>query len=264
MAKEIELKNGGCVIVDDEDYPALSQYQWFRAGRDKRYVIRMDEDGKKWILIARVVSGAQKGQYIAWRNGNSLDCRKENIFVGTPSQAKNVARGGDGIHFQKETRADRRTTRAERILARRIERFNAQVRVAGPDECWEWQGHTILTGYGTSSWGTRPNEYTHRIAWMLANKRPVPEGMVIRHSCDNPKCCNPAHLLIGTHADNMADRRIRNRPRRPGMRGLGNQIVAMRREGATYAEIQDALKCSFFCIATHLRKAGMTRGARNG
>lgn len=45
----------------------------------------------------------------------------------------------------------------------------------------------------------------HRVAWEAHNAEPVPEGMIVMHTCDNPPCCNPSHLRLGTHADNTAD-----------------------------------------------------------
>ena len=47
-------------------------------------------------------------------------------------------------------------------------------------------------------------EKAHRIAWELANGR-SPVDFLVCHSCDNPTCCNPDHLFLGTDADNMRD-----------------------------------------------------------
>jgi Autographiviridae endonuclease len=50
----------------------------------------------------------------------------------------------------------------------------------------------------------------HRVAWELTYG-PIPEGQIVRHSCDNPRCCNPAHLLTGTYQDNTDDMMERKR-----------------------------------------------------
>ena len=66
-------------------------------------------------------------------------------------------------------------------------------------------------GYGMIGLGGQGNpERSHRVAWILAHG-PIPDGEVIRHSCDNPPCCNPAHLLSGLPRDNAADRDGRGR-----------------------------------------------------
>lgn len=52
----------------------------------------------------------------------------------------------------------------------------------------------------------------HRLVFMWW-KGEIPQGYLIRHSCDNPACCNPDHLLLGTHADNMRDKAVRGRVR---------------------------------------------------
>ena len=47
--------------------------------------------------------------------------------------------------------------------------------------------------------------YQHVIAWEAFNAQPVPEGMVVMHTCDNPSCFNPNHLTVGTQSDNILD-----------------------------------------------------------
>ena len=84
------------------------------------------------------------------------------------------------------------------------DRFWAKVGVHGPDECWPWKGCINKRwGYGTFRY-KRKDELAHRVLWMI-NVGPIPYGMKICHHCDNPPCCNPVHLFLGTHQDNMSD-----------------------------------------------------------
>lgn len=81
--------------------------------------------------------------------------------------------------------------------------------------CWEWTGGVNSGGYGSMRLGPkrpggRPQVRPHRFAYYLANG-PIPAGYIIRHTCDNPRCCNPAHLIAGTDADNAHDRAARGR-----------------------------------------------------
>jgi hypothetical protein len=85
----------------------------------------------------------------------------------------------------------------------------------------------------------------HRVAFM-ATKGLIPKGMVVRHTCDNPECINPAHLLLGTRKDNSHDMSVRgrashwaDRPGTPGHRHrqklTRRQIRAIRRgQGSSY------------------------------
>lgn len=59
----------------------------------------------------------------------------------------------------------------------------------------------------------------HRVAWMLANKQDIPDGMVVMHTCDNSLCVRPYHLKLGTQADNIWDRDIKGRQRTGDKRG---------------------------------------------
>lgn len=70
--------------------------------------------------------------------------------------------------------------------------------------CWEWQGYRMPAGYGQIGIDGRV-DVTHRVAWSIANGKKIPAGLVVRHKCDNPPCINPAHLELGTHADNVQD-----------------------------------------------------------
>lgn len=75
--------------------------------------------------------------------------------------------------------------------------------------CLEWTGWRNYEGYGQTSYKSH-GEPTHRLMYM-AVKGPIPEGMIVRHTCDNPPCMEPDHLLLGTEAENTADSLERGR-----------------------------------------------------
>ncbi len=79
--------------------------------------------------------------------------------------------------------------------------------------CWEWQGRKLSKdGYGLFRFdGER--HLTHRLAYQLSVGE-IPPGKFVLHSCDNPKCVRPGHLRVGTHEENMADRKNGKRPLR--------------------------------------------------
>lgn len=83
------------------------------------------------------------------------------------------------------------------------EKILSNIKVA-ESGCWEWQRSRTPRGYGRISIGHQKQDYTHRVSYKVF-KDDIPEGLLIRHTCDNPCCCNPEHLELGTQFDSMQD-----------------------------------------------------------
>jgi hypothetical protein len=88
----------------------------------------------------------------------------------------------------------------------------------GPGTCWPWTGSVSSSGYGSLTHAGRGIK-AHRRAWELTNGAippgDGPHGTCVCHRCDNPLCCNPAHLFLGTTADNTHDMIAKGRKFRP-------------------------------------------------
>jgi len=86
-------------------------------------------------------------------------------------------------------------------------RFWSKVRIREPDECWPWTASGDKNGYGQFGIGSRVTLKmfrAHRVAWTIASG-PIPIGLCVLHSCDNPTCQNPRHFFCGTVTDNNHD-----------------------------------------------------------
>lgn len=92
---------------------------------------------------------------------------------------------------------------------RTVAEFLAYTKPVG--DCLEWQRALNTDGYARAFYDGDYNGKVHRIVFALSNPGVDIQGLNVRHSCDNPVCINPAHLLAGTVADNMRDRDVRGR-----------------------------------------------------
>ena len=85
-----------------------------------------------------------------------------------------------------------------------VNRFWSKVRTGTENECWVWQASVNPGGYGKFSIDGRVLG-SHRIAWQLVNRACILPGYYVCHRCDNPACCNPAHLFVATAETNNQD-----------------------------------------------------------
>jgi hypothetical protein len=116
----------------------------------------------------------------------------------------------------------------------RAERFWSFVDKRPDGGCWLWTGAVSWDGYGAFR-GPNGTIRAHRFAWTLTNGQ-IPNGLLLRHACDVPKCVNPDHLSTGTAKDNHEDWVARGRKSRPqplpkhrSKRGAAGRRMAPRR-----------------------------------
>ena len=126
--------------------------------------------------------------------------------------------------------------------------FWKRVRRSAPADCWPWLQARDACGYGRVSFRRFPAKRllgAHRVAYALAHGlRSLPARHVL-HTCDNPPCCNPRHLFLGTHLDNMRDcvskGRFRSREDHPRAKLTRQKVRQIRRAYRQAKGTQQAL-----------------------
>lgn len=125
------------------------------------------------------------------------------------------ARGYCSSHHRYFVRTGREWTPGVRDIQPMANKFWPKVKVAGADECWEWQAAIQrATGYGLIGKGGfgAGSEGAHRVSYRM-HIGEIPQGMVVMHACDNRRCVNPKHLRLGTYRDNTRDMIAKGRRR---------------------------------------------------
>lgn len=126
---------------------------------------------------------------------------------------KPIARGlcpGHYSRLQSGRPVDDQPLRRYVVTDDLAERLRTYAPAGEAEDCWPWTG-SLNKGYGVVTVAGSKVRIAHDVAWEVHHGRSLPKGMVIRHSCDNPRCVNPAHLLLGTHGDNNRDKSARDR-----------------------------------------------------
>jgi hypothetical protein len=118
-------------------------------------------------------------------------------------------------------------------------RFWAKVDVVTPDMCWQWTHYCLPFGHG-QAWLQGKTFLSHRVAYFLM-RGVIPPSTHVRHLCDNPRCCNPAHLALGTDLDNSNDKCLQGRQARGSRNGRSKlceqQVMYIYKSSKTQEEL---------------------------
>ena len=150
-----------------------------------------------------------------------------------------------------------------------VNKFYEGLRHGEDSECWPYEGggHNRRGWHRTIYAGTKYRRRTymaHRVAYELTYGE-IPDGLFVLHQCDNPVCCNPRHLFLGTQSENAKDMWAKNRANPGSLKGKtlgpsphrkfdGCAVLAMYKDGFTQKQIASYFGCSDVAISVFLRK----------
>lgn len=120
--------------------------------------------------------------------------------------------------------------------------------------CWLWAGVTDECGYGILSVRKGLQIRAHRYSFEV-HRGPIPQGLFVCHRCDVPPCVNPAHLFLGTCADNCEDMRLKGR----SQRGIRNGHVKLTE--LEVLRIREALKAGLSSVTSLGQQYGVSQSA---
>ncbi len=129
-----------------------------------------------------------------------------------------------------------------------LERVLAKV-MTNENGCWIWTAARTQAGYG-ALWIDGGAKYTHRLVAVLFLALDEKSGLCVLHHCDTPACCNPNHLRLGTHRENMADASAKGRLGKKLQPAEVIEIRHLRAEGHT----QEALATRYDVSKTTIRQ----------
>ncbi len=137
-----------------------------------------------------------------------------------------------------------------------------KINIQNSDECWIWQGYKDKDGYGAIDINKKIYK-AHRLIYELSYGS-IPKGKLVCHICDNPPCCNPHHLFLGTNKDNSEDR---DNKKRQFSKLKYSQVEEIRKLYSTgkylQRELGEMYGVSRVCITNLLNYTRWNRGKSN-